>query len=70
MRCAHCGLRYEDFRTGLTYADVFAMLWVWDEDSTKWRHKGRHTVLGLWRQIKRELWAEHEACCEHAAKAA
>lgn len=47
---------YSKFRTGLTYRDVYAMLWSPSEDSRTWRHKGRHTVLGLWRSIKREMY--------------
>lgn len=49
---------YDDFRTGLTFADVRQMLWSYDPDPSTWRHKRRHTVLGLWRQIKREMYDE------------
>lgn len=43
---------YCDFRTGLTYADVYYMIW-----SRKW--KRRKGVLGKWCQIKREMYAEY-----------
>lgn len=47
---------YREFRTGLTYRDVYLMLWVPSEDKTLWRHKSRGVVLGLWHQIKKELY--------------
>jgi hypothetical protein len=43
---------YERFRTGLTYHDVYMMLW--DR-----QRKGRHIVLGKWMEIKREMYAEY-----------
>lgn len=43
---------YEDFRTGLTFEEVYYMLW-------NHPHKTRHTVLGKWRQIKLEMYAEY-----------
>lgn len=62
--CPFCGERYEDFRTGLTFADVKAMYWVEDPDSAKWKYKRRYTVLGKWRQIKLSLWDRHLEGCE------
>jgi hypothetical protein len=52
-------LDYGDFRTGLTFADVKAMLWSGDPDPSTWRYRRRHTVLGHWRQIKQQLYAEY-----------
>lgn len=49
---------YEEFRTGLTFRQVRAMLWVQSNDPKDWKYKRRNTVLGLWRQIKREMYAE------------
>lgn len=49
---------YEEFRTQLTFAQVRQMLWVQSSDPKDWRYKRRNTVLGLWRQIKREMYAE------------
>lgn len=61
--CPCCGVEYDDFRTGLTYRDVFAMLWSASNDPATWRYKRRRTVLGKWRQIKLEAWALHcEGC--------
>ena len=31
--------RYEDFRTGLTFAEVKSMFWISDLDSSKWKYK-------------------------------
>lgn len=50
---------YEDFRTGLTFQDVRAMLWSPSEDRSTWRYKRRHTVLGLWHQLKQQLYARY-----------
>lgn len=49
---------YREFRTGLTFADVREML----RGSEKHRsrhdrpHDRRHTVLGLWHEIKLQLY--------------
>lgn len=67
--CEHCGLVYSDFRTGYKYTEVRMLLWVADEDYSKWKYKRRHTVLGLWHSIKRSLWDEHIYVCEMAALA-
>lgn len=42
-------ITYDRFRTGLTYRDVYHMLW-------HRRYKRRRTVLGYWHQLKLELW--------------
>jgi len=47
----------------MAYRDVYDMLWSADPDPTTWRHKRRHTVLGLWHQLKKEMWKEHLAAC-------
>ena len=57
--CPGCGLLYEEFRTGLTYQDVFIMLWTGSDDPNDWRYKRRHTVLGYWHMIKLEMWRMH-----------
>lgn len=44
-------MSYDAFRTGLTYRDVYRMLW--DR-----RFKRRNTVLGFWHQIKVEMYEE------------
>jgi hypothetical protein len=58
--CKRCGQRkpqsYDDFRTGLTFAEVVQMLKVDSEDPKDWRYKRRHTVLGFWRMIKQGMY--------------
>ena len=71
--CPICGLKYEGFRTGYTYADIFAMFWSYDEDQETWHPKRRRTILGRWHEIKLKLWAEHIENCkqgdyDHATK--
>lgn len=53
-------MTYEQFRTGLTYRDVYRMLWSSSDDPKTWRYKRRRTVLGMWRQIKQEMWREYQ----------
>lgn len=62
--CPFCGLSYKELRTGLTYQDVFEMLWSASDDPSTWRYKRRNTVLGKWYQIKQEMWAEHIGGCD------
>jgi hypothetical protein len=66
--CPYCGFEYKNLRTKLTYREVYAMLWVGSDDSSKWRYKRRNTVLGAWHQFKMELWAEHINGCEYLAE--
>lgn len=47
---------YDKFRTGLSFAEVRAMLWRPSDDPKDW-HRGvtRRTVLGKWHEIKMEM---------------
>lgn len=65
-----CGLTYAAFRTGLTFADVKAEMYVASDDPSMWRYRTRRMVLGCWREMKLKLFASHRAECEHHAKAA
>jgi hypothetical protein len=56
-------------RTGLTYSCIYSMLWSSSDDSSQWRYKRRHTVLGLWHQIKASQWWEHIRECEEMEEA-
>ena len=47
---------YDAFRTGITFREARRMLWVHDDDRTRWRHKRRHTVLGFMHELKLMLW--------------
>lgn len=57
--CPVCGVRYAEFRTGLTYQEVFDRLKDFDEVTSKWSYKRRGTVLGKWHQYKKEAWSQH-----------
>lgn len=66
--CEHCGTLYREFRTGLTYRDVYAMLWVGSDDPATWKYKRRSTILGFWHQWKKSLWEEHQEWCRKQAE--
>ena len=61
--CPHCGMKYDDFKTGLDFEAVKDMLWIQDSNPEYWRHKRRGSVLGLWFEIKRSMWADHQDMC-------
>lgn len=63
QRCPSCKLRYGQFKTGLTYRDVWDWLRTEGDDSSTWRYKRRNTVLGKWHQHKLELWELHKREC-------
>ena len=66
--CPTCGLRYDRFKTGLKYRDVHEMMRDGSDDPADWRYKRKHTVLGLWHQIKQERWQQHvDECAAQAA---
>lgn len=58
-------IEYEDFRTGLTFADVRELL-RYEQDrkykSGEYMFVSRSTVLGRWYQIKQEMWEQYNAC--------
>jgi len=63
-KCRGCGITYGQSRTGLTYRDVWLMLW----HKTDFKYKRRGTVLGLWHQIKKSQWENHvDHCKEESA---
>jgi len=64
LTCPHCGISYDRFRTGLTFGEVKSLLWTNSNDPRDWRYKRRHTVLGLWHQIKMEMWIDHVSHCK------
>lgn len=45
-------ITYEEFRTGLTYGQVYALIY-------QRRYKRRHGVLGAWREIKQYMYREY-----------
>lgn len=52
-------LSYDDFRTGLTYREVYHLIW-----DRRW--KRRRGVLGAWREIKLGMYAEYQRRCDQA----
>lgn len=57
-RCESCGLEYGDMRTGLTFTEVRGMV----KQTKRWGR--RRGVLGLWRELKLQLWSVHLGQCE------
>lgn len=47
---------YKNFRTGLTYLEVYHMIY-----GRKW--KRRHGVLGKWREIKQAMYQQYLVDC-------
>lgn len=56
-KCPGCGITYGKFRTGMTYRDAYMMAY-------SRTYKRRHTILGVWHQVKQEFWEEHIVRCE------
>lgn len=61
--CQTCGVKYQDFRTGLDFRTVREMMWVASDDTRDWKYKRRNGVLGYWRMIKLAMWNEHMVSC-------
>ena len=63
---------YDEFRTGLTFAEVRQMLWVASDNPEDWRYKRRHTVLGYWRQLKQKMYDDYceryHRLCDHGER--
>jgi phage FluMu gp28-like protein len=59
-RCPVCGLAYDDFRTGMSYHDVYHLIYTR-------QHKRRHGVLGYWHETKIKMFEEHVAECSFYA---
>jgi len=57
--CPYCGLEYDDFKTGESFATIKESMYVADADPSKWKYKRRHGVLGRWHDLKQELWRSH-----------
>jgi hypothetical protein len=65
-QCFGCGISYGDFRTGLTYREVWLMLADNSTDPSDWKYKRRGTILGNWHAIKQQLWERHKEECVEA----
>jgi len=68
LACPHCGLRYQDLRTGDTFATIKAeMKQGGASDPSTWRYRRRNGVLGYWHAKKLMWWDYHLGMCESAA---
>lgn len=52
------GDAYRAFRTGLTFRDVYHLIY-----GRRW--KRRNGVLGYWHELKLAMWQEHQERCRH-----
>jgi len=57
MASAH-STEYQKFRSGLTYQDAAAMLWVDSDNPDDWHRKSKGVVLGLLSSLKRSLFEQ------------
>jgi hypothetical protein len=66
LRCSVCGLRYDNMRTGLTFAEVRRLI-ISIGFCTKMGHvkNGRRNgVLGYMHELKLQFWDQHVGVCE------
>jgi hypothetical protein len=47
---------YDSFRTGLSYRAVWEMLRNESDDPREWKYKSRGVILGMWHEIKLQLY--------------
>lgn len=47
---------YDAFRTGLSYRMVWEMMRDESDDPSKWKYKRRGTVLGMWHELKLQMY--------------
>jgi hypothetical protein len=55
---------YDEFRTGLTYRDIWAMLADESDDPADWKRKSRGVILWHWHKIKMDLYERATAIME------
>jgi len=65
--CPYCQMRYDHLNTGLSFQEIYGMMWVDSDDTSKWVYKTRRCVLRYWRKLKQEFWEEHMDHCEGTA---
>lgn len=68
LACEHCGARYRDMRTGLTFSEVQQMMKTNQEG--EYRQIRRHSVLGFWHELKLAQWEMVHGQCAAAAELA
>lgn len=57
---------YDTFRTGLSYRAVWEMLKDESEDSADWRYKSRGVILGMWHELKMQMYLQASNGGQHA----
>lgn len=66
-----CGMRYDEFRLGMSFAEARHMLW--DQEDPKrpgwFRQKRRRSVLGFMREMKKHAFDMVHRYCEMEAAA-
>ena len=67
-----CGCTYDEFRLGMTFAEVRSMLWDQeDRNRPGWfRQKRRSSVLGYARELKLHAWDLTHGYCAQMQEAA
>lgn len=67
-----CGCTYEEFRLGMTFAEVRRMMWDQEDPNRPgwWRQKRRRCVLGYARELKLHAWEMTHGYCESSAREA
>lgn len=68
--CETCGLRYDDFRSGMTFKEVRNLIITigWCTKKNKIKHGRRNGVLGFWHELKIQMWSVHEGDCRDGAQ--
>lgn len=63
-RCS-CGATYQEFRLGMSFADVRRMMWNQEDPNRPgwFRQKRRHCVLGYARELKLHAWDSTHGWC-------
>ena len=55
----HGLIGYDEFRTGFTYSEIREMLFCDSPDPKQWRYKTRGVVLGMWHEIKLQMYNQY-----------
>ena len=65
MVCEGCGLKYDDFRTGMTWTEVRNLIIAigTDRKTGKTKYGRRGGVLGFWHETKMLFWDQHVGEC-------
>jgi len=68
MKCGGCGLPYDDFRCGWTFAEARREIIAigTDKKTGKTKYGRRHGVLGYLHELKKLSWKAHVDACEAA----